>query len=169
MRSYKVTLLSTVLSIALAPSAFAQQTAPEGQKEESAIPAGIDCDAEFETLDVDGDGYLSEDEAQRAYARSRIDGVTWQEPGMSREEYAEICSSPVWAETTPEDGAPFEGANSFTENQARDRAVAWNVTDVSALTKDDMGIWRGTGSLDGTAVSVAIDYKGNVVTSAPNP
>ncbi|QCO56467.1 hypothetical protein EOK75_02120 [Pseudorhodobacter turbinis] len=88
---------------------------------------------------------------------------------MSKEEYAALCGATAWAENTPEKGAPFEGANSFTEEQAIDRAVAWNVTEVSALTKDDQGIWRGTGMANGAAVSVAVDYKGNVVTSAAKP
>ena len=34
---------------------------------------------------------------------------------------------------------------------------------VSALTKDDQGIWRGTATKDGKHVKVAVDYKGNVV------
>ena len=36
------------------------------------------------------------------------------------------------------------------------------------LILDDMGIWRGTGNLEGAEVAVTIDYKGNVVTS-PKP
>src|SRR5690606_29555966 len=100
----------------------------------------------------------------RAFARARIDGVELQEQGISKEEYLSLCGSSEWIEHTPEEGAPFEGANSFTEEQARDRAVAWNVTEVSPLIKDEEGIWRGTGKVDGAPVSVAIDYKGNVVT-----
>ena len=166
MLGYKASFFGTVLAVALAPAAYAQGTATTT---ETVAPAVIDCDADFATLDVDGDGYLSEAEAQRAYARSRVDGVTLQEQGISKEEYNTLCGSPAWAEHTPEEGAPFEGANSFTEEQARDRAVAWDVTEVSALTKDDMGIWRGTGMANGAPVSVAVDYKGNVVTSTAQP
>ena len=166
MRSYKTTFFGTVLALGLAPVAFAQTTTPVAPAAETMAPAVIDCDADFVTLDVDGDGYLTEAEAQRAYARARVDGTTLQEKGISKEEYNALCGSPAWAENTPEEGAPFEGANSFTEEQARDRAVAWDVTDVSAMTKDDMGIWRGTGMANGASVSVAVDYKGNVVTSA---
>ena len=169
MRSFKTTLFSTAFAIALAPAAFAQGTAPVTPAPETVPPVAIDCDADFATLDADGNGYLSEAEAQRAYARSRVDGMSVPEQGISKEEYAALCAAPAWAENTPEEGAPFEGANSFTEEQARDRAVAWNVTDVSVLTKDDMGIWRGTGMANGAAVSVAVDYKGNVVTGAAKP
>ena len=63
----------------------------------------------------------------------------------------------------PNPGAPVAGANSFTENQAKDRAMAAGFTSVSALTKDENGIWRGTASKDGNTVNVAVDYKGNVV------
>jgi putative membrane protein len=60
-------------------------------------------------------------------------------------------------------GAPLKGANSFTEGQAKDRAASHGFTNVSALTKDGDGIWRGTAQMDGKAVNLAVDYKGNVV------
>lgn len=60
--------------------------------------------------------------------------------------------------------APVEGANSFTEGQAKDRIAEAGYTDVSALTKDDQGVWRGTAMKDGQSVSVGLDYQGNVVT-----
>ena len=168
MRNFKTILFSTAFAIAFAPAAFAQATAPVTPAPETMPPVAIDCDADFATLDADGNGYLSEAEAQRAYARSRVDGTTLSDEGISKEQYNVLCGSPAWVENTPEEGSPFEGANSFTEEQARDRAVAWNVTQVSALTKDDKGIWRGAGMVDGAQVSVAIDYKGNVVTT-PKP
>lgn len=84
--------------------------------------------------------------------------------GLSREEFLQTCNSTSWTDT-PEAGAPFQGANSFTEAQAQQRATAWNVTEVSALTLDENGIWRGTGKMGGNAVAVAIDFKGNVVTT----
>jgi len=58
---------------------------------------------------------------------------------------------------------PFPGANSFTESQARSRIEEHGVTAVTGLKKDDQGIWRGTGMKNGKSVSVALDYKGNVV------
>ena len=33
------------------------------------------------------------------------------------------------------------------------------------MTKDQKGIWRGTATKDGKNVNVAVDYKGNVVSS----
>jgi sporulation protein YlmC with PRC-barrel domain len=58
---------------------------------------------------------------------------------------------------------PFPGANSFTEAQARSRIEQYGVTAVTGLKKDDQGIWRGIGMKNGKTVSVALDYKGNVV------
>ena len=60
-------------------------------------------------------------------------------------------------------GAPFEGANSYTEAQARQRVVDSGFSDVSALAKDGKGIWRGTATKSGKQASIAVDFKGNVV------
>ena len=62
--------------------------------------------------------------------------------------------------------APVEGANSFTEAQAKSRIQDAGFSNVSALTKDDQGIWRGTAEKDGKQVAVALDFKGNVVAGA---
>lgn len=60
--------------------------------------------------------------------------------------------------------APVEGANSFTEDQAKARIAEAGYADVSALTKDDQGVWRGTATKDGQSNAVGLDYQGNVVT-----
>lgn len=170
--------LILVASMAAPSALFAQETttpAPDATTApESATPAPapqsmpVDCVADFKTLDADGNGTLSATEAPREMARAAIEGVVPGADGLTQEQFTQICNSPTWAAMVPEEGAPFEGANSFTEEQARERAMAWNVTDVSALTQDDKGIWRGTGMSGGASVSVAIDYKGNVVTTPAN-
>jgi hypothetical protein len=58
---------------------------------------------------------------------------------------------------------PIAGANSFTESQARDRIAKSGFNDVKELQKDGQGIWRGKAQKDGRQVSVALDYRGNVV------
>ncbi|TPJ52423.1 DUF4142 domain-containing protein [Mesorhizobium sp. B2-6-4] len=68
--------------------------------------------------------------------------------------------------TTTNSAAPVPGANSFTEDQAKSAIEKAGYADVSALTKDDKGIWRGTASKDGKSVPVALDYQGNVVAGA---
>lgn len=61
--------------------------------------------------------------------------------------------------------APVEGANSFTEEQAKERIVEAGYADVTGLTLDDKGVWRGTAMKDGKSVNVALDYQGNIVTN----
>jgi len=58
---------------------------------------------------------------------------------------------------------PLPGANSFTEGQAKDRMEEAGFTQVSNLKKDDNGIWRASAMKDGKQVSVALDFRGNVV------
>ena len=57
---------------------------------------------------------------------------------------------------------PAPGANSFTEEQAKSRIVAKGYTDVSALTKDADGIWRGKAKKGSASQDVAVDFQGNV-------
>jgi opacity protein-like surface antigen len=59
--------------------------------------------------------------------------------------------------------APVEGANSFTEDQAKSRIEKAGFTDVKNLMKDDKGIWMAAGMKDGKAVNIALEYQGNVV------
>ncbi|MEO6300573.1 MAG: hypothetical protein ABIO62_13205 [Paracoccaceae bacterium] len=147
----------SLLALTLAMPAVAETTP-------AATPA--DCEMQFTGLDADTSGTLTEAEAPQVYARARIDSMPIADTGVTREEFLAGCTGNKYSHDAPEAGAPFEGANSFTEGQAQDRATAWGVTAVSALTKDDKGIWRGTGTMEGKSVAVAIDYKGNVVTSA---
>ena len=57
---------------------------------------------------------------------------------------------------------PAAGANSFSEDQARGRLGKAGYTSVSALAKDENGVWRGTAMRGGKKVNVGLDYKGNV-------
>ncbi|MBA1145397.1 DUF4142 domain-containing protein [Mesorhizobium neociceri] len=83
-------------------------------------------------------------------------------------------AAPTTSSTTPavtttgttNPAAPVPGANSFTEEQAKTRIQDAGFTDVSALTKDDKGIWRGQATKDGKNTMVALDYQGNVVAGA---
>jgi putative membrane protein len=63
----------------------------------------------------------------------------------------------------PNPGAPAAGANSFTEGQAKSRIEARGFTNVSALQKDDAGVWRGTATRGGAQVAVSVDFQGNVL------
>ena len=62
-------------------------------------------------------------------------------------------------------GAPVAGANSFTESQAKARIEAKGFSSVSGLKKDDKGVWRGMAKQGDKAVTVSVDFQGNVVTN----
>jgi len=131
-----------------------------------------ECQDLFKKADANSDGVLTDREANRYLAAMRVGDVS--EPADKRitaASFMENCRKDIFkvaisdpAVTDPK--APLKGANSFTEGQARDRALARGFTDVTGLKKDDDGIWRGTAAMDGKSVGVAIDYKGNVVSDA---
>lgn len=76
-------------------------------------------------------------------------------------------SSPAVTTTdTPNASTPVPGANSFTEAQAKSRIEEAGYSEVSALAKDDQGIWRAKANKNGNSVSVALDYQGNVVANS---
>lgn len=61
--------------------------------------------------------------------------------------------------------APVAGRNSFTEGQAKSKIEKAGFTSVSALKKDDNGVWRGKASKGGSSTDVSVDFQGNVNTS----
>jgi len=90
---------------------------------------------------------------------------------------AALLASPALAQTAPaknnaaiktahtvDDGQARRGANSFTQAQAREHIAKSGFTNVSGLTKDKQGVWRGTAMKDGHKVHVGLDFKGNVST-----
>jgi putative membrane protein len=90
---------------------------------------------------------------------------------------AAIVAAPAVAQTAPaknnaaiksahtvDDGGSRRGANSFTQAQARDHIAKSGFSNVSALTKDQHGVWRGTARHGGKTVHVGLDFKGNVAT-----
>ena len=55
-----------------------------------------------------------------------------------------------------------QGANSFTEAQAKDRIMKAGYSSVEPLTKNADGLWTGKATKDGTQVNVMLDFKGNI-------
>lgn len=124
------------------------------------------CNEMWKQADANSDGSLSGAEANRYAASLRVRNKSVPTGGaISKNVFLENCKSDVFATAAVDPGAPLKGANSFTEGQAQDRVLAAGYTDVSALTKDDKGIWRGTAAQEGKSVKVAVDYKGNVVSN----
>lgn len=58
--------------------------------------------------------------------------------------------------------APAKGHSSFTKDQAHGRIAKAGFTGIGDLTKTDAGIWQGKAMKGGKAVTVMLDYKGNV-------
>mgnify|MGYP001769712924 FL=1 len=121
-----------------------------------------ECEANWTKLDAAGAGYVTPDQAASIYAGARVAGQT---PGdrVTKQQYLDWCKAGHFNLRATDAGAPLKGANSFTEKQAQDRAVAAGFANVSAMTKDADGIWRGKGTANGKESNVAVDFKGNVV------
>jgi hypothetical protein len=131
-----------------------------------AATSDADCQAAWMAADQNKDGVLDAKEAARYAAALRVaKKPLTSDTLLTAPLFLENCKAGVFDSATVEPGAPLEGANSFTEGQAQDRIVATGFTNVSALKKDDKGIWRGTAEVDGKSANVAVDFKGNVVSN----
>ena len=133
-----------------------------------ALPALAATDAECQTMwngiKKSDANVLSDSESQRYGAAMRVRDYKMPADGkVTRDVFIDACKADVYAASTADSGAPLKGANSFTEGQAKDRALARGFTAVSDLKKDGDGIWRGSAMWDGKSTQVAVDYKGNVV------
>lgn len=122
-----------------------------------------ECTAAWTKADANKDGMVTEAEAGRYFAAMRVAEKPIADGRLSMMAFQEHCKAGHFNMTRMVVGAPLPGSNSFTENQAKDRILAAGMSGVSALLKDANGIWRGTAADGAKTVSVAVDYKGNVV------
>jgi putative membrane protein len=126
-----------------------------------------ECQAMWTKADVNKDGMLSDAEGMRYAAAMRVHDENAALDGrLDQTAFLQACKTDVYAPRPADAGAPLKGANSFTEGQAKDRALSHGLTDVGALKKDDDGVWRGSAQQDGKPVEIAVDFKGNVVPQA---
>lgn len=123
----------------------------------------VECSAAWTKADANGDGMLSAPEGARYLASLRIAEKPVADGKLSQATFLEHCKAGLFNAVKVDAGAPLPGSNSFTETQAMDRAMAAGLINVSALKKDDKGVWRGTAADGSKNVNVAIDFKGNVV------
>ena len=123
-----------------------------------------ECAAQWTQADADANGTLNGVEAERYGAFMRSAGKDVSADGtFTQSVFLDNCKADVFATAATDERAPLAGANSFTEDQAKDRAIGAGYVSVSALTKDADGIWRGTAMKDGKSGNIAVDFKGNVV------
>ena len=127
-----------------------------------------ECQDMWKKADANKDGVLSDNESMRYVALMNVGNRKVATEGrITQAEFMDACKNDLYAPHKAEAGAPLKGANSFTEGQAKDRAIGYGGVDsVSGLKKDDDGIWRGKATRDGKPVEIAVDFKGNVVTTA---
>lgn len=122
-----------------------------------------ECTAAWTKADINNDGTVTEAEAGRYFAAHRLANKPLADGKLTKAAFLENCKADLYMTTKMDEGAPLAGANSFTEAQAQDRIMAAGFSKVSALKKDDKGIWRGTASDATKTTDVAVDFKGNVV------
>ena len=133
----------------------------------------MDCKTAWTKADTNKDNVLTDAEAAPYLSKLRLAGKTLPADGrITQAIFDENCKADAFATAVKTDagspsdaGAPLKGANSFTEAQAKDRIMSAGLSNVSALTKDADGIWRGTASKDSKTMNVAVDFKGNVVSN----
>ncbi|TPI45060.1 DUF4142 domain-containing protein [Mesorhizobium sp. B2-9-1] len=111
----------------------------------------------FEAYAKDGDN-----PALKSFAAETLPTLKMHQDMIEKIARASASMPAVKSASTPKPPAPVPGANSFTEAQAKKRIQDAGYADVSALAKDEQGIWRGQATKDGKGTSVALDYQGNV-------
>jgi hypothetical protein len=122
-----------------------------------------DCAQQWKSAGGDLDGVLEGREADRYFAYYRMRAQRPPEgERISESDFMQACKNDVFIANAPQPGTPLKGANSLTEGQAKDRALAAGFTAISSLVKDGDGIWRGSAMKDGKSTRFAVDYKGNV-------
>jgi hypothetical protein len=124
-----------------------------------------DCMASWKLADAGNRGMLTEEDGSRYYAAMRVAQKPIMDGKLTQSSFQENCAANTFATLKPDPNAPIPGANSFTEAQAKDRAIAAGLTSISSLKKDDIGVWRGTGNDGAKGINVAVDYVGNVVSN----
>jgi hypothetical protein len=122
-----------------------------------------ECAASWTSADTDKDGTVTEAESGRHFAALRVANKPVADGKLSNAAFLAHCKAGTFNTVKTDAGAPLSGSTSFTEGQAKDRAMAAGFTSVSALKKDQNGVWRGAASQGTKGVNVAIDFKGNVV------
>ena len=126
--------------------------------------AHTDAVSLFEAYAKDGDNPTLKSFAQETLPTLKMHKDMIDKIATSTNSTDTTSATPAVTTTeTANPSAPVPGANSFTEDQAKSRIQDAGYSDVSALTKDDQGIWRGKASKDGKTAAVALDYQGNVV------
>ncbi|MBZ9796098.1 DUF4142 domain-containing protein [Mesorhizobium sp. ES1-4] len=109
--------------------------------------------------------------ALKTFARQTVDTLKMHQQMLEkiaagRDTTTGATTPAVKTGNAPNAAALVPGANSFTEAQAKSRIEDAGYSNVSKLTKDNQGIWRGTASKAGKNLDVGLDYQGHVVAAS---
>ena len=75
---------------------------------------------------------------------------------------ADTINPPVAEDQNRVAAPPQSGNNSFTEEQARGHLANAGYTEITGMTQDAQGVWRGQATKDGKTSEVSVDYQGSV-------
>lgn len=162
----KLTSLSLAAVLAFGGSAFAQTTTPAPGTDPAAPTAPADpatpsTDPAMPAAPADPAAPSTDPAMPTAPAAPADPAAPSTDPSVAPA-VPEVPADGAMGTLTP-------GANSFTEEQARERIVEAGYTDVTGLVQGEDGIWRGHARRDGATVVVGVDYKGTVATTTAAP
>jgi putative membrane protein len=147
---------------------------PEHQKKLDDLKklGGRELDRQYDRMQLQAHQEAVDLFSRYAQAGDNIDLKAWAAKTLPHlQEHLTMAEKLDQGGTTPTVGAapsrgpgsgPIAGANSFTEGQVKSRIESQGYANVSLLTKDDQGIWRGKATKDGKNVSVSLDFHGDV-------
>ncbi|WP_027144360.1 DUF4142 domain-containing protein [Mesorhizobium sp. WSM3626] len=120
----------------------------------------------FENYASGGDNAALKTFAQQTVGTLKMHQQTIEKIAARQDAITGATTPAVKTDNIPNAAALVPGANSFTEAQAKSRIENAGYSNVSKLTKDDQGIWRGQAAKGGENLNVGVDYQGNVVASS---
>lgn len=89
-----------------------------------AAMTSADCEAKWKRADTNGDSMINETVSASYFAYCRIMGKAMADDKLDKAQFMTDCRAGIYGQAAVGAGTPFEGANSFTETQAKDRAIA---------------------------------------------
>ena len=121
----------------LAAAAIGLTTAPPGSRRHGRRSDAV-CQDMWKKADINADGVLSDKELVRYVALMRVgDRKIATEGRITQAEFMDACKADIYAPRKAEAGlVPPKGANSFTEGQAKDRAIGHGGVDSVSATEE---------------------------------
>lgn len=120
----------------------------------------------FEDYASGGDNAALKTFAQQTVGTLKMHQQAIEKIAAGQDSITGATTPAVKTDNTANAAALVPGANSFTESQAKSRIENAGYSNVSKLTKDDQGIWRGQAAKGGENLNVGLDYQGNIVAAS---